>query len=521
MRCEICGVPVEKNRTRCDRCENRSKRPSSPIISTRGFGEKPGRVSTMPEMGSTKETRHTIDLVAAPVILEDKYKLLNEVGRGAMGTVFLAQDMSLKRKVAIKFLLPELDTSAECAIRFQQEAVGMASVRDNNVAQIYSFAQHKGSLYFVMEYLDGESLEYIIDSHNRRGFFIPLGNAIDILMQAACGLAAIHRAGVVHRDIKPANIMVTDNGARVVIMDFGLVRNVEIEHETRALVGTPGYLAPELAEDLPGSDRSPLTDIYSFGVTAFEVLTGTLPFDGDSWVEIIRKHISEMPVFPSERRPGLPERVDEMVFRALSKDPKERFANCDELLEELYHIAQMTLPQEEHPFPLGTGGMSTTAKRRSARRLSSIPPEAPRSTPVGSRGRLLVVDPDPEFRSCVHEIAKATVPGCRVYSATGGAMALKMFEEVRPNAVILDLSLPEVNGLEVIAMLRGDNSNDDVSIIVATQKGGDREATILTNLGITCYLTKPVDRTTLAEELRPILERPLTSRYPAQNAKPW
>ena len=153
-------------------------------VTTLSFGETPQRVSSPPKArdnATPKDRKKTLDLKATPVVLENKYKLLNEIGRGAMGTVFLAEDTSLKRKVAIKFLLPELDTSAECAIRFQQEAVGMASVRDHNVAQIYSFAQHRGALYFVMEYLDGNSVEYLIDSHNRRGLFVPLDNAIDIL----------------------------------------------------------------------------------------------------------------------------------------------------------------------------------------------------------------------------------------------------------------------------------------------------------------------------------------------------
>jgi len=301
-------------------------------------------------------------------------------------------------------------------------------------------------------------------------------------------------------------------------MDFGLVRNVEIEHETRALVGTPGYLAPELAEDKPGSDTSFLTDIYSFGVTAFELFTGTLPFDGEGWIEIIRKHITEVPPFPSETRPGLPDKVDEMVFRALSKDPKERHANCGELLEDLYQIAQSTLPRNDViPYIINKG----TAGRRSSRRFSSVPPRSSRST-ASSRARLLVVDPDPEFRSRVHEIAKATVPGCRVFSATGGAMALKMFEEVRPTALILDLNLPEINGLEVVATLRGDTNNDSVSIIVASVKGGERDAAILRQLRVNRYLTKPVDRDTLAEELRPILERPISSsRLSASSPKPW
>lgn len=455
---------------------------------------------------------------SAPVILENKYRLLNEIGRGAMGTVFLAEDMSLRRRVAIKFLLPELDASADCAIRFKQEAVGMASVRHNNVAQIYSYAEHGGNLYFVMEYLDGETIENLVDAHNRRGFFIPLSDAMDMLVQAAQGLSAVHRAGVVHRDIKPANIMLTDDGRRTVIMDFGLVRNVEIEREMRSLVGTPAYMAPEIAEGRPGSDRSPLVDIYSFGVSAFEMLTGSLPFNGRTWVEIVRKHITEMPPFPSERRPGLPEKLDEFIFRTMSKDPNERYRSCNEMLEELYFAAQLSVPDDS-----GGQGQITTRKRRINSRFPSAPPGMVRSTPsASSRGKLLVVDSDTGFRSQVHEVAKATVPGCRVYSATDGAMALKMFDEIQPNVVVLDLSLPEINGLEVAATIRGDHVNDTVAIIVVSQTGGKRELEILHRLKINRYLTKPVDRDELADELRPLLERPLSAtRFTTPKPKSW
>jgi serine/threonine-protein kinase len=435
-----------------------------------------------------------------------------------MGTVFLAEDISLKRRVAIKFLLPELDASADCAIRFKHEAVGMASVRHNNVAQIYSYAEHGGNLYFVMEYLDGDTVESLVDAHNRRGFFIPLSDAMDILVQAAQGLAAVHRAGVVHRDIKPANIMLADDGRRTVIMDFGLVRNVEIEHEMRSLVGTPAYMAPEIAEGRPGSDRSPQVDIYSFGVSAYEILTGSLPFNGRTWVEIVRKHITEMPPFPSERRPGLPEKLDEIVFRALSKDPNERYKSCSEMLEELYFAAQLSVPDDTVPH-----NQITTRKRRISSRFPSAPPGVVRSTPsASSRGKLLVVDPDGAFRSTVHEVAKATVPGCRVYSATDGDMALKMFEDIQPNVLLIELSLPEINGLEVAATIRGDHVNDQVAIIIVSDTGGKREMEILHRLKINRYLTKPVDRDELADELRPLLERPLSaSRFSTPKPKSW
>ncbi len=529
MRCEICGVPLKNGELRCERCKSRSSRPSNVVSASRtlGFGElKNSKVDIASaeyqvSPSSFKTTvKPGIQLGFSPVILENKYRLINEVGRGAMGTVFLAEDISLKRRVAIKFLLPELDASADCAIRFKQEAVGMASIQHNNVAQIFSYAEHGGNLYFVMEYLDGETLENLVDSHNRRGFFIPLSDVIDILMQAVQGLAAVHRAGVVHGDIKPANIMLTDDGTRTVIMDFGLVRKVEIEHEMRSMVGTPAYMAPEIVEGTSGSDSSPSVDIYSLGVTAYEILTGSLPFNGRTWIEIVRKHITEIPLFPSEKRPGLPEKLDEIVFRCMSKDPNERYPNCDELLEDLYAVSQLS-----HTNDVGIPHQITTKKRRivGSSRFPSTPAPGIRSTPsTSARGRLLVADSDNDFRSTVHEVAKAAVPGCRVFSATDGDMALKMFEDIHPSVVLLELSLSELNGLEVIATIRGDSRNDSVAIIVVSKTGGKKELDILERLKVNKFFAKPVDRDELAAELRPYLERSISiPRISFNKSTPW
>jgi eukaryotic-like serine/threonine-protein kinase len=424
-----------------------------------------------------------------------------------MGTVFLAEDLSLHREVAVKFLLPELANSKECSARFRNEAIGMAAIRDNNVAQIYSYGTHGGIPYFVMEHLDGQTVEGIIDAHNRRGFFIPIADAVEMLVQATSGLAAIHRAGAVHRDIKPANIMLSGDNSRAVIMDFGLMRNVRMEDQTRTLAGTPAYMAPELIEGRPEADRSPLTDVYSLGAAAYEILTGSLPFGGETWVEILRKHITETPSFPSERRAGLPTEIDEIVFRALSKDPKERYQSCEELLEEFLLVEQLSFPDDTQ-ISLSPEGQPTRG-RRSSQRLRSRPLKAIRSTPSAGRARLLVADRDSEFRTQVHGAIKAAVPGCRIYSATDGAMALSLFEEYAPHAVVFNLSMPEVNGFELAATIRGDERGRDAMMIVVADQASRREAQLFKGLRINHFLTKPVDTEALIDMLRGTLERPL------------
>ncbi len=534
-RCEVCGAPISGEGNRCRRCSQGLGHPGSPAkassqprtvpsllrppeeddVAERPFRDsdpdrREDRSRMLPLPGGSKPST----IPPSCVVLEGKYRLLDELGRGAMGTVFLAEDKTLKRKVAVKFLLPELGESAECATRFHREAVAMASIAHQHVAQIYSFGSQSDSPYFVMEYLEGQTVEHLIDAHNRRGFYVPVTDALDIALQSLDGLAAIHRADSIHRDIKPANIMITDDPVRAVIMDFGLVRDVKLDDDLRTLAGTPAYIAPELIEGCKGADRSNLTDIYSMGITIYELLTGSIPFGGETWVEILQKHITEVPVYPSVRRPGLPDALDEVVLRAMAKDPRERYQSCEEFMEELAEVMELPLPQERRTSIAPRMRRSSTPARGSTPpRHRSTPNRAFRSTPSG-RGRLLVADADGEFRALVHGTAKAAVPGCRVHSATDGKMALELVDSLRPHVLIADLSLSEINGLELVATLRGESRHDGLQVIVVSDRGGSREAALCSSLGVKSFLTKPVDGEDLALLLRPLLERSLTTRTP-------
>ena len=520
MRCEVCGAPVRPNETRCDRCAE--VRPASgsipPVVqpaAAKGAAPSQRMSSARRITGRHRniplpESRGGESKMPASVVLEGKYRLQSEIGRGSMGTVFLAVDEMLKRKVAVKFLLPELADSEECTVRFQREAVAMAAIRNENVAQIFSFGKDNGIPYFVMEHLDGETVENVIDAHNRRGFYIPLDDAVDIMIQSLNGLAAIHAAGAIHRDIKPANIMLTTDPMRAVIMDFGLVRDVQLEDDVRSLAGTPAYIAPELVEGAAGADRSKLTDIYSMGTSFYELLTGAIPFGGETWVEILQKHIAELPVPPSVRRSGLPEELDEIVLRAMSKDPRDRYQDCGAFIEDLLELQRTPLPHERRPSMAPAENAATRRGTSSGRFATPTRQRAFRSTPGGARGKLLVADQDAEFRALVHGAAKAAVPGCRVHSATDGPMALDVMRTVKPHVLVLDLSLPEINGFEIIATLRGDPDLQRTEVVVATGDGGKREAALLRGMGVRHFIAKPVDGEALAELLRPFLERPIS-----------
>lgn len=527
MRCR-CGAPADGDAGLCKACSG-----SHSLSNSASEGQKkPQSVEEMDTWGRLSlpggsrdegppATRATSDEIVPSysVVLEGKYRLGAEIGRGAMGAVFLAEDILLQRYVAVKFLLPELTEMAGSGDRFRREAVNMAAIRNNNVAQIYSYGEHGSRPYFVMEYLDGESAENLVDSHNSRGFFIPMDTALDILIQALSGLSAIHQLGAVHRDIKPANIMLTGVPLRAVVTDFGLMRTVQMDDEIKSLAGTPAYIAPELIEGIEGAEKSPLVDIYSMGVTAYELFTGMLPFYSDRWVEILRKQITEIPLYPTERRPGLHEEIDEIVMRAMSKDPKERYASCQEFIDDLVRIEALAITEDERTT-LPPGGRVSDARRSiSGRMLRRSGSRSMDAVGKSDRVRLLVVDTDPEFRTFVHDAAKAAVPGCQIRSATDGATALDIIEEFRPHVVLLDLALPGLNGLEVVATLRGERRFDNMGIVVAAERGGDLEASILSEMRVSQFLNKPIDAQTLSEVLRYVLERYLDSVRGYQSEK--
>ena len=444
--------------------------------------------------------------VSVGTVLEGKYRLVDELGRGSMGVVYLAEDLHLRRTVAVKFLLPELGRSRDCADRFRQEAVAMAAINDANVAQIFTFGEVSGTPYFAMEHLDGRTTQDLIDECRESGVFVPVRTAMDILWQVLSGLAEIHRSGAVHRDIKPANVMISGDPVKATIVDFGLVRDVRMMNDTVPMAGTPAYIAPELVEGKKDADRSLLVDIYSVGASAYELFTGTIPHMGDTWFDIVQKHVTDVPVAPSKRRPDLPRVVDHVILAAMAKDPAKRFQSCDDFLRELMIVEDWIeaegMPEEESletPARRSTRGPSPFGARRTPGRGSS--------GPGGGGGRLLVIDKDPEFRGLIRGTAKAAVPGCDVEAAEDGMMALGALDQFRPSVVLLDFGDDGSNGAEMAAAIRANPEHAGTRIVAVSPDRTPVDEEVLEWLGIDLSLTKPVEIDALAGFLRPLLER--------------
>jgi len=263
------------------------------------------------------------------------YQILRRLGRGGMADVYLAKQISLDRNVALKILKPELAKDESYVQRFRQEAQAAARLRQANIVQIHEVGEREGYHYISQEYVQGRNLNQYLSRH---GAVEPV-MAINVLRQCALALQEAGKHGVIHRDIKPENIMLSING-EVKITDFGLAR-VNNDASKQALtqvgvtMGTPLYMSPEQVE---GADVDQRSDIYSLGVTAYHMLAGHPPFEGDNALSIAVQHVKDDPVELSHLRPDLPDELCQSVRTMMSKERDQRPADAKQLLKELRKI---------------------------------------------------------------------------------------------------------------------------------------------------------------------------------------
>ena len=266
--------------------------------------------------------------IAPGTLIDGRYRVVSRVGSGGMAEVYCADDVQLGRRVAVKLLHERFALDEEFVERFRREASSAASLSHANIVSVYDRGEWGGTYYIAMEYLDGRSLDSIV----REEAPLPPDHAIELTEQVLRAARFAHRRGVVHRDLKPHNVIVDEEG-RVKVTDFGIAQAGASEiTQTGSIMGTARYLSPEQAQGLPVSPRS---DLYSIGVMLYELLTGTVPFEGESVVAIALRHLSEPPRPPSSLVPSISPSLDAIVLRALAKGPEERFADADEFLAAL------------------------------------------------------------------------------------------------------------------------------------------------------------------------------------------
>jgi serine/threonine-protein kinase len=268
-----------------------------------------------------------------------QYTLEEKLGEGGMGTVYRARHSLLRRPTAIKLLRPEKEGDEEAITRFEREVQITSRLTHPNTVAIYGYGRTPdGVFYYAMEYFAGIDLEQLVKAYGP----VPPERAVHLLRQVCGSLAEAHDAGLIHRDIKPANIMLCERGGVldvVKVLDFGMVKDVSMGSQSLDLtqqnmvMGTPMFLAPEAIRKRDNVDGR--SDLYAVGAVAYFMLTGRNVFEGDTVIEIVRKHLEELPVLPSTIFPGMPDDLEQIVMDCLAKIPDERPADARVLIERL------------------------------------------------------------------------------------------------------------------------------------------------------------------------------------------
>ena len=272
-------------------------------------------------------------------LLDGRYQVRSRIARGGMATVYLATDLRLERRVAVKVMHGHLADDSEYKARFIQEARSAARLAHPNVVNVYDQGQDSDTAYLVMEYLPGITLRDLLAEHK----VLTTVQAMDILEAVLAGLAAAHKHGIVHRDLKPENILLADDG-RIKISDFGLARAAHANTATgNALLGTIAYLSPELVTRGVADTRS---DIYAIGIMLYEMLAGEQPFKGEQAFQIAHQHANDTVPTPSSKNPRVPEELDELVLWATARDPDQRPRDARVMLDQLLETQRLLAGDE-------------------------------------------------------------------------------------------------------------------------------------------------------------------------------
>jgi serine/threonine protein kinase/class 3 adenylate cyclase len=385
-------------------------------------------------------------------VLGEKYLVEMEIAVGGMGTVWVATDLQLGRRVAVKLMRSDTLESDSAHERFLSEARLIAQIQHPNVIQIFDYGVQDGAPYFVMELLHGEDLSAQLRQRPRR----PPESLAALVTQTAKALAAAHVAGIVHRDLKPSNIYLTRVGGdeTVKLLDFGVsVLRGSAPGAPGLIAGTPSYMSPEQIQDLPGLDHR--SDLWSFAVILYRALTGEMPFRAQHYLDLVQHIVQRAHRPPSQIVPSLGEQVDRFFERALAKDPARRFQSATELAASFAAL---------------------------------LAPEAPRAA------RLLFVDDEPDVPVLLkHRLRPHVRAGTyELLFASNGVQALEVLRENPDVAVVVtDINMPEMDGLTLLE--RVGQAHPLVGVIVLSAYNDMSNLRTAMNRGAFDFLVKPID----------------------------
>ncbi len=296
------------------------------------------------EFSATKTFQTPAKGLTSGTTFATRYEVIGELGKGGMGRVYKALDKEINEEVAIKLLKPEIASDESTVERFRNELKFARKIAHKNVCKMYHIAKDEETPYITMEYVKGEDLKNFV----RRKGKLSDKEALSIASQVSEGLVEAHRLGVVHRDLKPQNIMIDEEGDAK-IMDFGIARSLEAPGvtQTGVMIGTPDYISPEQAE---GEEADHRADIYSLGVILYEMVTGSVPFKGDTALSVALKHKSKLPPEPKQLNSNISEQMNKLILICMEKDRERRYQNAAELLADIQNIEE-GIPLGERKLP--------------------------------------------------------------------------------------------------------------------------------------------------------------------------
>jgi serine/threonine-protein kinase len=409
-------------------------------------------------------------------VLAETYEIRALLGQGGMGQVFDAYDKNLSRRVAIKANFAGVPQSV------RNEAQALAAVRHPGVVGVYALGTHKGVDYMVMEHVSGVTLAHHLERLEAAG--VPLVERIDLLIAIADGLAAIHRAGISHGDVKPENILLSASG-RVVLSDLGLVR-AAYEPDGGLMVGTPAFMAPEIISPKFVNAGWHLIDVYAFGILAFRVLAGRLPFDAEGALELVLMH-SEIEPPKLAEIVRVPKRLSELVDALMAKEPTERTSSMDAA------VWQLRAAREE-------------VVRESAQ--AAVP----------STLTALVVDDDADIARLVAMYIKQASPTAEITIAKDAQQALDAFRKKPPRLVFLDLMMPKMSGFELFTYLRGVHLVDASTVVAMSAGGSPTDVQLMLELGAHDFIPKGPELRSRVTRIVGMLEKGAEAATPSPPA---
>ncbi len=378
-------------------------------------------------------------------VLSDAYEIRAVLGHGGMGQVFDAHDVGLSRRVAIKANFADIE--AQFSIR--NEARALAAIRHPGVVGVYALGCHNNVDYMVMEHVSGVTLAQHLD---RLGETVPLAERLDLLIAVADSMAAVHRAGISHGDVKPENILLAASG-RVVLMDLGLVR-AAYEPASGIVAGTPDYMAPEIFSGRQLGTERHLADVYAFGVLAYRVIAGTLPYHGKDPIDVLLAH-ADAPVPRLTEVMAVPRRLSELVTSLMMKDPNDRPVSMDAVVWQLRALKEEASREAAEP------GLT-----------------------------VLIVDDDVDIARLVAMYVKQAAPNAEIATAADAQQALEHFRKKPPRLVFLDLNMPKMSGFELFTYLRGVHLVDASTVVAMSAGGSPTDIGLMLELGAQDFIPK-------------------------------